>query len=159
MALKARCEFGSRALDPAFKDLIVRRQREGILKKPLAVAAAELKIVVAKASRNESPKATEQAARDAITLLLAVWRDPARADQITAAVVSLGREHDFVRLEAGLGNQGGHERRKAAHEVRNRPALRGNGSQLGERRNHDDRAINLSESWLDRLAQLTTIFQ
>ena len=73
----------SRALDPALNDFILRRQREGILKKPLAIAAAELKIVVAKASRNEPAKATEEAACDAKTLLLAVWRavvdDPARA--------------------------------------------------------------------------------
>src|ERR1700738_3841811 len=99
------------ALDPALNDFILRRQREGILKKPLAIAAAELKIVVAKASRNEPAKATEEAACDAITLLLAVWRAvvnyPARADKITAAVPRIGREHDFARLETGLSDQGG----------------------------------------------------
>src|ERR1700730_1011467 len=133
----------SRAFDPAVNDLIRRGKREGILKKTLAVAAAELKIVVAEASRNEPPETTEQAARDTITLLLAVWRDPARADQITASVSRIGRAHDFVRLETCLIDQGGHELGKAAYEVRCRLALRGNGLQVGKRRDHDDRAINV----------------
>lgn len=58
----------SRALDPALNDFILRRQHEGVSKKPLAIAAAELKIVVAKASRNEPAKATEVAIPSALTL-------------------------------------------------------------------------------------------
>jgi hypothetical protein len=71
----------------------------------------------------------------------------------------IGREHDFARLETRLIDQGGKERRKAAYEVRRRPALRGNGFQLGERRDHDDRAINFVESMLDGLVQFVPVFQ
>ena len=94
---------------PTLDDVIVCRKRECRLQKALTVAAPELVIMIAEKPRDKPAEAAEETTRDAITLLLAVACDPARSNQITAAVFRIGRENDFARLETRLIDQGGQE--------------------------------------------------